>query len=1062
MRSAEAHDQYELITKEMITALAEEVEAIKKDGGSQRVPLYGGVREGVVGGRNLYSFTAPLELTVLDDTPARLHVDDRSWEAAVVGVQSFTVTLAVQGDLGQRVPAAVLDLSPYYLLEVLQRRLQETLKGETPAERHMALRLFNMLPNEALAREPPPTLPPREDEPNAGQGEAISRALGQVVTFVWGPPGTGKTDRVLNYLAAIVVERGERILLTSHTNAAVDAALRVVLKAGHLRDPGHVRDPGEIVRLGSPQTDDPELKRVTLDAIVEREGRVLKLRLAEVEGRLREAEEEHAYWRKWDEELAELKVAEAGLARAREDVARLERRRETLGQQIRDSEADLEALRDKLQEAQRAGWFRRLVSGLDPRRVEAEMAVVLGRLDGARMELKASDEKLLRIQAGAAEWMATVEATRARLRGLGAPLNPDEVRRSLQRAEERVEQLKREAASINAELSTLHARIIARAKVVATTLSRLSLVPEVYRSSFENLIVDEVSMIPQPYLWFASGRATKRIVVLGDFRQLAPISMADAESYPNAARRMQRDIFRESGILDDRGRPRIDDRRLAALNEQYRMHEAIGRLANEFVYQPDGNPLAHCAPNREAIADLEPVRGRPLVWCDTSAVDPWCSRVQGGYSRYNVYSALVTFRLLMRVFGNAPAGLNQGAPSVGVVTPYAAQARLLQTLMRERGGAEAGGAQVATVHRFQGNERDVMIVDLVDGPPYPPGRLLTDPDDARRLLNVAITRAKGKLIVVANRAYFESRCPADAPVRQMLDCLTAHAEALGVVDSRDLVGGYADPDVRRLHGKIELSELARDVTRGVTICDETTFYPAFLDDLGSARERVVIFSPFLARARAGRVVPALRSLVESGVPVLVFTRAERDPGEEKVELLSGLKQAGVEIVFRRDLHEKLAFIDERVVWSGSLNILSHSRSTEFMMRIEGAEFTRRLLEFSGVAREVRNRQRQANRNALLTELAPLVESLMGGVGCPACGGAVAIRSGPKGPFFSCGSFPACRGSVHIPAFILGKAIEQMQIPCPGCGDGYMTLRWSKRGPFLGCSRYPEDKTTLPL
>ncbi|MDI6893790.1 MAG: hypothetical protein QME70_04120 [Bacillota bacterium] len=43
MRSPEAHDQYEVVTKEMVTALAEEVEAIKKDGGSQRVPLYGGV-----------------------------------------------------------------------------------------------------------------------------------------------------------------------------------------------------------------------------------------------------------------------------------------------------------------------------------------------------------------------------------------------------------------------------------------------------------------------------------------------------------------------------------------------------------------------------------------------------------------------------------------------------------------------------------------------------------------------------------------------------------------------------------------------------------------------------------------------------------------------------------------------------------------------------------------------------------------------------------------------------------------------------------------------------------
>ncbi|MDI6893799.1 MAG: hypothetical protein QME70_04165 [Bacillota bacterium] len=103
-----------MTTREMIVALAEEIEAVKGDGGSQQVPLCGGVREGTVAGRYLYSFNAPLELTVLDDTPARVRVGDRSWEAPVAGVQSLTVTLAVQGDLGEKVPAAVLDLSPYY------------------------------------------------------------------------------------------------------------------------------------------------------------------------------------------------------------------------------------------------------------------------------------------------------------------------------------------------------------------------------------------------------------------------------------------------------------------------------------------------------------------------------------------------------------------------------------------------------------------------------------------------------------------------------------------------------------------------------------------------------------------------------------------------------------------------------------------------------------------------------------------------------------------------------------------------------------------------------------
>lgn len=61
---------YESITREMVQALDEEIAAIKKDGGSQQVALQAGVKKGFVAGRHIYSFVLPLEIAVLDDTPA--------------------------------------------------------------------------------------------------------------------------------------------------------------------------------------------------------------------------------------------------------------------------------------------------------------------------------------------------------------------------------------------------------------------------------------------------------------------------------------------------------------------------------------------------------------------------------------------------------------------------------------------------------------------------------------------------------------------------------------------------------------------------------------------------------------------------------------------------------------------------------------------------------------------------------------------------------------------------------------------------------------------------------
>jgi superfamily I DNA and/or RNA helicase len=68
--------------------------------------------------------------------------------------------------------------------------------------------------------------------------------------------------------------------------------------------------------------------------------------------------------------------------------------------------------------------------------------------------------------------------------------------------------------------------------------------------------------------------------------------------------------------------------------------------------------------------------------------------------------------------------------------------------------------QCATVHRFQGNERDVVILDTVDGPPLEPGTLLCGRGPraaSANLLNVSVSRARGKLIVIVDVAYVRAR-----------------------------------------------------------------------------------------------------------------------------------------------------------------------------------------------------------------------------------------------------------------------------------------------------------------
>lgn len=178
------------------------------------------------------------------------------------------------------------------------------------------------------------------------------------------------------------------------------------------------------------------------------------------------------------------------------------------------------------------------------------------------------------------------------------------------------------------------AAIVSEARVVGATLFRLVIFEELYRVTFDTVIVDEASMVPLPNLWFAATRASKRVVVTGDFRQLPPIATAqDKEEYPLAAKWLQTDIFEHAGVVEDRAK--LDDPRLCTLRKQYRMHEAIGELANALVYARDGNPLDHKAQLKDYghATAAYPEPEQPLVLCTTSGANPWCARLDPGDTR---------------------------------------------------------------------------------------------------------------------------------------------------------------------------------------------------------------------------------------------------------------------------------------------------------------------------------------------------------------------------------------------------------------------------------------------
>ena len=131
--------------------------------------------------------------------------------------------------------------------------------------------------------------------------------------------------------------------------------------------------------------------------------------------------------------------------------------------------------------------------------------------------------------------------------------------------------------------------------------------------------------------------------------------------------------------------------------------------------------------------------------------------------------------------------------------------------------------------------------------------------------------------------------------------------------------------------------------------DHKTFYSNFLKDLDRSKEEIVIESPFLTTRRVSMLLPALAKLKRRGVKIVINTR---DPLEQEGHMRSEaelsielLHRAEVSILFTGGHHRKLAIIDRKVIWEGSLNILSQNDSCEIMRRTASARIAKDLMRF---------------------------------------------------------------------------------------------------------------------
>ena len=132
--------------------------------------------------------------------------------------------------------------------------------------------------------------------------------------------------------------------------------------------------------------------------------------------------------------------------------------------------------------------------------------------------------------------------------------------------------------------------------------------------------------------------------------------------------------------------------------------------------------------------------------------------------------------------------------------------------------------------------------------------------------------------------------------------------------------------------------------------DEKTFYPSFLDDLRNCREEVIIESPYITSERTNMFIPVFNTLLGKGVKIYVMTRDPKEHDQsmqaQSEDVIRTFEIMGVQVLLCvGNHHRKLAILDRKILWEGSLNILSQMHSREIMRRIEDEEITMEMFNF---------------------------------------------------------------------------------------------------------------------
>ena len=266
-------------------------------------------------------------------------------------------------------------------------------------------------------------------------------------------------------------------------------------------------------------------------------------------------------------------------------------------------------------------------------------------------------------------------------------------------------------------------KIIEESDVILATNSSSAL-ESIARTKFDVAIIDEASQATIPSILIPIAKA-HRFILAGDHKQLPPTIISQK------AGELEKTLF-EALIKKYPQKSQL-------LNVQYRMNKLLMKFPNAEFY--NNSLKSDSSVDKININDIidASYEEEALLFIDTSDVDDNKEmHLRDSKSIINRLEAKVAVGIANDYL---VAGVSED--DIGIISPYADQVKIIQ---------EKTPVEVKTVDGFQGREKEIIIISTVRSNPNGNIGFLSD----LRRLNVAITRAKRKLIIIGNKNTLEN------------------------------------------------------------------------------------------------------------------------------------------------------------------------------------------------------------------------------------------------------------------------------------------------------------------